>query len=108
MANNEPLAKAIEASAKATDDRVWRLPLYPELKDMIKSKIADVRNISNQRGSAGTMTAAEFLRTFVGETAWAHVDIAGTAFVDGDGRMYFGHGATGFGVRLMVDLIQKA
>ena len=55
--------------------------MYPELKDMIKSKIADMRNTSNQRGSAGTMTGAEFLRNFVGDTPWAHLDIAGTAFV---------------------------
>jgi leucyl aminopeptidase len=107
MSNDDALAKAVEASAAATDDRVWRLPLYPELKDMIKSKIADVKNISNQRGSAGSMTAAEFLHQFVGKTPWAHLDIAGTAFVDGDSLMYYGHGATGFGVRLLVDLIEK-
>ncbi len=108
MSNNDPLAESVAASARLSDDRVWRLPLYPELKDMIKSKIADVRNISNQRGSAGSMTAAEFLHQFVGDTPWVHLDIAGTAFVDGDERMYYGHGATGFGVRLLVDLISKS
>jgi leucyl aminopeptidase len=107
MSNNDNLADAVLASAAATDDRAWRLPLYPELRDMIKSNIADIKNISNQRGSAGSMTAAEFLRSFVGETPWAHLDIAGTAFVDGDSRMYFGHGATGYGVRLIVDLVKK-
>ncbi|MBF0331041.1 MAG: leucyl aminopeptidase [Candidatus Omnitrophica bacterium] len=108
MSNNDVWADAVTASAAATDDRTWRLPLYPELKDMIKSKIADVKNISNQRGSAGTLTAAAFLQQFVGETPWAHLDIAGTAFVDGDSRMYYGHGATGFGVRLLVDMIKKS
>jgi len=108
MSNDDKLADEILASAVATDDRAWRLPLYPELKDMIKSNIADIKNISNQRGSAGSMTAAEFLHSFVGDTAWAHLDIAGTAFVDGDSRMYFGHGATGYGVRLMVDLVKKS
>ncbi len=107
MSNNDALADAILASAAATDDRAWRLPLYPELKDMIKSKIADMKNISNQKGSAGTMTGAEFLHQFVGEVPWAHLDIAGTAFVDGDSRMYFGHGATGYGVRLLTDFIEK-
>ena len=108
MSNNDELADQILASAEVTDDRVWRLPMYPELKDMIKSKIADIKNISNKRGSAGSMTAAEFLHTFAGDTPWAHLDIAGTAFVDGDSRMYFAHGATGYGVRLMVDLIKKS
>ena len=107
MSNDDVLAEAICKSAEATDDRVWRLPLYPELKDMIKSKIADIKNISNKRGSAGSMTAAEFLHAFVGKTPWAHLDIAGTAFVDGDARMYFGHGATGYGVRLLVDFFKK-
>jgi len=107
MSNNDVLAEALLASAAATDDRAWRLPLYPELKDMIKSKIADIKNISNQKGSAGSMTGAEFLHQFVGETPWAHLDIAGTAFVDGDNRMYFGHGATGYGVRLLTDFIGK-
>jgi len=108
MSNDDKLAAAVLASADATDDRAWRLPLYPELRDMIKSNIADIKNISNQRGSAGSMTAAEFLRSFVGKTPWAHLDIAGTAFVDGDSRMYFGHGATGYGVRLIVDLVKKS
>ncbi len=108
MSNDDELADAILASAQATDDRAWRLPMYPELKDMIKSKVADVKNTSNQRGCAGSMTAAEFLHGFVGKTPWAHLDIAGTAFVDGDSRMYFGHGATGYGVRLIVDLIKKS
>ncbi len=108
MSNNEDLAARVAASAALTDDRAWRLPLYPELKDMIKSKIADIRNISNQRGSAGAMTAAEFLQSFVGKTPWAHLDIAGPSFVEGDSRMYYGHGATGYGVRLCVDLIKKS
>ena len=58
--------------------------------------------------TAGAMTAAEFLHSFVGKTPWAHLDIAGPSFVDGDSRMYYGHGATGYGVRLCVDLIKKS
>jgi leucyl aminopeptidase len=108
MSNDDALAQEILASADATDDRAWRLPMYPELRDMIKSKIADIKNTSNQRGTAGSMTAAEFLHSFVGKTPWAHLDIAGTAFVDGDSRMYFGHGATGYGVRLIVDMVKKS
>lgn len=105
LGNNDALLNKVLASAQATDDRAWRLPMYPEYKDAIKSKIADIKNTSNVRGSAGTICGAEFLKNFVGETPWAHLDIAGTAFVDGDSHWYYGHGATGYGVRLCVNFI---
>ncbi len=105
LGNNEDLIKALLKSAQETDDRAWQLPMYPEYKEAIKSKIADIKNISNVRGSAGTVCGAEFLKAFVGDTAWAHLDIAGTAFVDGDSHWYYGHGATGYGVRLLTDYI---
>ena len=101
VSNNDALAEAILKSAAATDDRAWRLPSYPELKEVMKSKIADIKNTSNWRGAGGTITGAEFLRQFIDNTPWAHLDIAGTAFVENDSRFYFGHGATGVGVRLM-------
>ena len=105
LGNNDDLIKALLKSAQATDDRAWQLPMYPEYKEAIKSKIADIKNISNVRGSAGTICGAEFLKAFVGDTAWAHIDIAGTAFVDNDAHWYYGHGATGYGVRLLTDFI---
>ncbi|NLE65404.1 MAG: leucyl aminopeptidase [Elusimicrobia bacterium] len=101
LSNDDALAQKVLKSAEATDDRCWRLPLYPEYKDAIKSKIADIKNTSNVRGAAGTISGAEFLRRFVGKTPWVHLDIAGTAFVENDSRWYYGHGATGFGVRLL-------
>jgi leucyl aminopeptidase len=101
LSNNDDLAQDLLLSARETDDRAWQLPMYPEYKDNIKSKIADVYNISTARGSAGTICGAEFLSRFVGDTPWAHLDIAGTAFVEGDSRWYYGHGATGYGVRLL-------
>lgn len=107
VSNNDALAEALLKSAATTDDRAWRLPNYPELKDSIKSKIADIRNTSILRGAGGTITGAEFLRRFIGETPWAHLDIAGTAFVDGDARFYYGHGATGVGVRLVTDYMSN-
>jgi leucyl aminopeptidase len=100
ISNNDELAADILASAAATDDRLWRLPNYPEIWDSMKSKIADIKNTSNTKGAGGTLTGAEFLRQFVGDTPWAHLDIAATAYADG-GRWYYGHGATGFGVRLL-------
>jgi leucyl aminopeptidase len=96
----------LECSVK-TDDRAWRLPIYPELKEAVKSQIADIRNLGFPKGAAGTITAAEFLHQFSNGTRWAHLDIAGTAFVDGCERMYFGHGGTGAGVRLLTHYLQN-
>ena len=93
----------IDAS-NATDDRVWRMPIYSELKEHIKSPVADLKNISNIKG-AGASTAADFLHQFTEGTTWAHLDIAGSAYVEGPGRMYFGHGATGAGVRLLTNYL---
>ncbi len=108
VSNNDVLAESLLKSASATDERTWRLPNYPELKEAIKSKTADIKNISNWRGAGGTITAAEFLRQFVGDTPWAHLDIAGTAFVENDARLYYGHGATGVGIRLLSHYLQNS
>ncbi|MBF0489333.1 MAG: leucyl aminopeptidase [Candidatus Omnitrophica bacterium] len=106
FANNDELAKDLLASAEETDDRAWRLPIYAEIKEYIKSPIADLKNTSSIRGG-GASTAAEFLHQFVGDTTWAHLDIAGTAFCEGQGRFYYGHGATGAGVRLLTNYLLK-
>ena len=106
MSNDNELARQLIASAEATDDRVWQLPVYPELKEHVKSQIADIKN-TGLRGAAGALSGAEFLRQFTGDTPWAHLDIAGTAFVQDQGRWYFGHGATGAGVRLLTDYLRK-
>jgi leucyl aminopeptidase len=100
FSNNDELARELADASQKTDDRAWRLPVYPELKDYIKSPIADLKNISTVKGG-GACTAAEFLHQFTEGTTWAHLDIAGSAYVDGSGRMYYGHGATGAGVRLL-------
>ncbi len=97
---SDELARQLLEASKETDDRAWRLPVYPELKEHIKSPIADLRNSSNIKGG-GASTAAEFLHQFTGGTTWAHLDIAGSAYTQGAERMYYGHGATGAGVRLL-------
>jgi len=107
MTLDDQFSRQLVRSSNETDDRVWRLPSYPELKDSVKSKIADIRNLGFPKGAAGTITAGEFLRQFTEDTKWAHLDIAGTAYEDGQGRMYFGHGATGAGVRLMTHFLQN-
>jgi len=105
VSNNDALADALLLAAKKTDDRVWRLPNYPEISDSIKSKIAEIKN-TGWPGAGGTITAAEFLRHFTKNTAWAHLDIAGTAFLGNHPRLYFGLGATGAGVRLLTRFLQ--
>ena len=100
FSNCDELARQLIDSANKTDDRAWRLPIYPELKEHIKSPIADLKNTSNIKGG-GASTAAEFLHQFTEGTTWAHLDIAGSAYTEGAGRMYFGYGATGSGVRLL-------
>jgi leucyl aminopeptidase len=71
----------------------------------MKGKVADLSNLASKR-KAGTITAASFLEEFVGETPWAHIDIAGTAWEVG--REYVGKGANGFGVRLLVELARHS
>ena len=94
------------AAADAAGERMWRLPLYDEYKEGLKSDIADLNNISNQRG-AGTINAAVFLREFTDGLSWAHLDIAGTAFTERD--LALGpKGATGVGVRTLLAYLVRA
>lgn len=107
VSNDDEFAREIIRVSNETDDRAWRLPSYPEIKDYVKSDIADLKNVGLPKGAGGTITAAEFLRNFVNDTPWVHLDIAGTAFVDGKGRHYYGHGATGAGVRLLTAYLKN-
>ncbi|HXI85156.1 MAG TPA: leucyl aminopeptidase [Verrucomicrobiae bacterium] len=104
MGNDEALQGKIRASAGRTGDRVWPLPLWQEYKDKIKSDVADIKNTGGRYG--GAITAAAFLARYVGDVPWAHLDIAGTAWTTED-LPYLTKGATGFGVRLVVDLLRR-
>lgn len=108
ISNDKPFTQKMLDLANKTDDRAWPLPSYPEIKEAVKSQIADIRNMGFPKGAAGTLTAAEFLRQFTNDTPWVHLDIAGTAFAEDKGRMYFGYGATGAGVRLLTAYFQGA
>jgi leucyl aminopeptidase len=101
IANDDGLAAAVARAGESSGELVWRLPLHPEFKELMKGKVADLSNLASQR-KAGTITAASFLEEFVGETPWAHLDIAGTAW--DVGREYTGGEASGYGVRLLVEL----
>jgi leucyl aminopeptidase len=104
MGNDEVLQEKMRASGQRTGDRVWPLPLWQEYKDKIKSDVADIKNTGGRYG--GAITAAAFLAKYVGDTPWAHLDIAGTAWTTDD-LPYLTKGATGFGVRLVVDLLRR-
>jgi len=104
MSNHDELVKHLQESADRSGDRVWRLPLHDDYKPAIKSPVADISNIGSQTYMAGATTAALFLQNFVEDVPWAHLDIAGTAFDVPDLPYYRPHSATGYGVRLLVDL----
>jgi leucyl aminopeptidase len=102
MGNNESLMAELKKAAAQTYERVWQMPLYEEYKDYLKSDIADIKNIGGRTG--GLVTAAYFLGEFVDDTPWVHLDIASTAFADKD-KPYICKGATGIGVRLIMDFL---
>ncbi len=102
--NDDELATQIEKSGKAVSEPAWRLPIGKEYDEMINSDIADMRNTGAGRG-AGSITAAQFLKRFIGETKWAHLDIAGVAW-KGKGDPLAVKGATGYGLRLLNQLVK--
>jgi leucyl aminopeptidase len=104
ISNDDDLASEVTQAGEATGELVWRLPLHPEYKELTKGTVADLTNASAKR-KAGTIYAGSFLEEFVGDTSWAHVDIAGTAW--DVGRPYTGNDASGFGVRLLVELARS-
>ncbi len=104
MSNHDDLVARLQESADRSGDHVWRLPLTDDYKPAIRSPVADISNIGSQTYMAGAITAALFLQNFVDDVPWAHLDIAGTAFDVPDLPYYRPHSATGFGVRLLVDL----
>jgi leucyl aminopeptidase len=104
ISNDDELAAEVERAGGTTGELVWRLPLHPEYKELTKGTVADLTNAAAKR-KAGTIYAGSFLEEFVGDTPWAHVDIAGTAW--DVGRPYTGNDASGFGVRLLVELARE-
>ena len=104
MSNSDDLANKLLAAGEASGDGTWRLPLGTKYMDQLKSNFADIGNISGGAGGAGTVTAACFLQKFVNDIEWAHLDIAGVAWLEGSKK-----GATGRPVALMSEfLIQEA
>jgi leucyl aminopeptidase len=107
MGNDDAWLAQIEAAADTSGDHVWRLPVHETLGRYIRSDVADMKNSSGLR-QAQPIYAAWFLKEFAGEGPWAHLDIAGTAYLErGRGDYYTRKGATGFGVRLLVALAER-
>ena len=104
ISNDDDLASEVDGAGSTTGELVWRLPLHPEYKEITTGRVADLVNASEKR-KAGTIYAGSFLEEFVDGTPWAHIDIAGTAW--DVGRAYTGDGATGYGVRLLVELARR-
>jgi leucyl aminopeptidase len=107
MGNDDAWLAEIEAAGEQSGDHVWRLPIHETLKRYIRSDVADMQNSSGLR-QAQPIYAAWFLQEFAGEGPWAHLDIAGTAYLErGRGDYYTRKGATGFGVRLLTALAER-
>lgn len=105
MSNDDALSGVLFEAGEATGERVWRLPLWHDYREQIKSEIADLKNTGGR--PAGPITAGKFLEEFVGDTAWAHFDIAGTASEGPFSYTPHKELGTGVGVRLLLEALQR-
>jgi len=101
--NHEGLIEAVRRAGESTAERAWPMPLWEVHRKAVRSEVADIKNTTGREGSAST--AAAFLENFVGDTPWVHLDIAGTAWGTKQAP-YLKKGATGVGVRLLLELLQ--
>jgi len=102
MGNNDGLVEQLRRASSRVDEPIWPLPLVKDYRRLLDSTVADMRNIGGPYG--GSITAGLFLSEFVGDTPWAHLDIAGPMKVDGDDG-WMQKGATAFGTRLLIDTV---
>jgi leucyl aminopeptidase len=104
MGNDEGLMKKLKAAGERTYERVWPLPMFDEYEKLIKSDVADVRNVGGRW--AGAITGAWFLKKFIGNYKWVHLDIAGTAILE-ENSDYTPKGGSGVGVRLLTEFLRR-
>ncbi len=104
LGNNDDLKAQVEKASHSTGEMVWELPLLEEYTEYLKSDVADIKNAGGRE--AGTIQGAIFLSKFVKDCPWVHLDIAGTAWIDRD-KPYHPRGATGIGLRLLVQLLRQ-
>ena len=103
MGNDHVLLNKVKAASDKTGEKVWELPLWEEYFEYLKSDIADFKNVGTR--AAGTITGGMFLKKFVYDTPWVHVDIAGPTWYEKE-KPYIPKGASGFGVRLLVQFLK--
>jgi leucyl aminopeptidase len=104
FSNNQPFCDKLLAAAKTEGEKMWQFPLDEDYKKALESEFADLHNIGGRPG--GAITAAMFIKDFVNDVPWVHLDIAGTAWLE-DGKPHMVKGATGIGVRTFVQLAQN-
>ncbi len=104
FSDDDELAEKLKVAGDKTGELLWRMPIDPEYKDALRSEIADIKNIGNRSGQSSQ--AALFIKEFIKKTPWTHLDIAGTAYLEKP-RRYHQSTATGFGVRLLVELLTQ-
>ncbi len=107
MTTSKTMMKNLTQAGQVTNEKVWELPLFDEYFEDIKSDVADIKNIGSPTGDAGAITAAFFLKEFVKDVPWAHLDIAGPSMAK-KGNGYIPRGATGIPVRLLVNYIEQS
>ena len=103
MGNNEEMMQRLKEAGERTYERVWQLPMFEEYEKLIHSDIADVKNVGGRW--AGAITAAMYLKNFIGKYRWIHLDIAGTAIME-EATEYVPKGGSGVGVRLLIDFLR--
>ena len=106
FANDDSWRDAVVDAGNASGDLAWPWPLHPRYRTLIESTVADLRNTAG-KSFGFSIVAATFLQQFAGEGPWAHVDMLGTALLDEDRGDAFGRGATGYGVRMLVELAAR-
>ncbi|MFA6455722.1 MAG: leucyl aminopeptidase [Bacteroidota bacterium] len=104
MGNDQDAMDALKTAGDRSYDRVWQLPMYDEYEKLIKSDVADVKNVGGRW--AGAITAGWFLKKFIGNYQWVHLDIAGTAMQE-EHQEYIPRGGSGAGVRLLVEFLRN-
>ena len=103
MGNDQETMDRLIAAGKRTYERVWQLPMFDEYEKLVKSDVADVKNVGGRW--AGAITGAMFLKKFIGSYKWVHLDIAGTAIME-ESLDYIPKGGSGVGVRLLIDFLK--
>ncbi len=105
MGTDQALMDRLSRAGEISGERVWQFPLWEEYRQMVKSEIADLKNLAGR--PAGSITAGAFLAEFVGDYPFVHLDVAGTAWADRPAKPYDTSGGTGVGVRLLVEFLRE-